>query len=273
MLARSFGLPFVITARGTDVNVLPNYVLPRAMIRWAAEQADGLITVSSALAAKLAALGIAESKITVLRNGVDAAVFRPTIPYQHEGSTPAPLAISVGNLVPSKGHDLAISALRHIEGLHLWIVGGGPDRSRLETLSQRLNLSGRVRFLGAVPHERMPEVYSAADVLILASEREGWPNVVLEAMACGARVVATNVSDVSTILHESVSGTCLAVRSVEALVNGLRRIIAAPVHREATRAHAVRFGWHTTTRGQIELFRAICARHSGGRAGQSYPRQ
>jgi teichuronic acid biosynthesis glycosyltransferase TuaC len=263
MLARSFDVPVVITARGTDINVLPDYAAPRAMIRWAAKQADGLIAVSSALADKLAAIGIPESRVTVLRNGVDATLFRPAEPYRIDGSTAGPLAISVGNLVPLKGHDLAISALQHIGTLNLWIVGSGPERGRLEALARELQVERRVHFLGAVPHERMPEVYSAADILILASEREGWPNVLLEAMACGARVVATNVSDVPQIIGDSAAGTWIHERTVEALVKALHELLATSVSREATRAYALRFGWDATTRGQIELFKAIKARRAG----------
>lgn len=260
MLGRAFRLPVTVTARGTDINLIPDYLMPRRMIRWAAERADGLIAVSSALAAKLSALGIERSSISVLRNGIDTAVFRPVVPLYGRDRPPSPLAISVGNLVRLKGHDLAISTLPEIPELNLWIVGGGPDLSRLEALARSLGVDERVSFLGVVPHERMPEVYSAATVLILASEREGWPNVLLEAMACGARVVATNVSDVPKIITEPAAGAWLRERSLPALVHALRGVLAMPVSREATRSHALRFSWDSTTRGQIELFREIVRR-------------
>lgn len=237
------------------------------MIRWAADHADGLIAVSNALGAKLTSLGVAESRVTILRNGVDPALFQRTKRYQHAGSVPSPLIVSVGNLVPLKGHDLAIATVQHIAGLTLWVVGAGPERGRLEALTRELGIEDRVRFLGTVPHERMPEVYSAADFLVLASEREGWPNVLLEAMACGARVVATNVSDVARVLGTPEAGVCVADRSVTALAKALRDLMAMPVAREVTRAHALRFGWDSTTRGQIELFAAIKARRSALAAG------
>jgi glycosyltransferase involved in cell wall biosynthesis len=261
MLGRAFGLPVTVTARGSDINVLPNYALPRRLIRRAARQADGVIAVSSALAGKLAGLGVEQSRITVLRNGVDPKVFRPVTPFEPgEGPPPRPLAISVGNLVPLKGHDLVISALTDLPGLTLWIVGGGPERGRLEALARDLNVAGRVRFLGVVPHERMPEVYSAADVLVLASEREGWPNVLLEAMACGTRVVTTKVSDVSDLVNTPAAGNRVAERSAGRLAQAIREILAVPLPREATRLHAQGFTWEATTRGQIELFKEILRR-------------
>jgi len=261
MLGRAFGLPVTVTARGSDINVLPNYALPRRLIRRAARQADGVIAVSSALAGKLAGLGVEQSRITVLRNGVDPEVFRPVRPFEPgQGPPPRPLAVSVGNLVPLKGHDLVISALTDLPRLTLWIVGGGPERGRLEALARDLNVAGRVRFLGVVPHERMPEVYSAADVLVLASEREGWPNVLLEAMACGTRVVTTKVSDVSDLVNTPAAGNRVAERSAGRLAQAIREILAVPLPREATRLHAQGFTWEATTRGQIELFKEILRR-------------
>ncbi len=263
MLGRAFGLPVTVTARGTDINLISDFAVPRRMIRRAAERADGLIAVSSALAAKMAKVGIERSRITVLRNGVDPTFFRPLDPARGEyGPPPSPLAVSVGNLVPLKGHDLAISALREVPELKLWIVGGGPERGRLEALARGLGVEDRLRFLGVVPHERMPEIYSAADVLILASEREGWPNVLLEAMACGARVVTTNVSDVAEIVTEPAAGVCIKERSIACLAQALREVLAVSQPREATRAHALGFTWDATTQGQIRLFREILSRGS-----------
>lgn len=255
MLGREFGLPVTVTARGTDINVIPDYALPRQQIRWAARRADGLIAVSSALATKLARLGVDRGRISVLRNGVDPTLFMPVAPYREHGS--GPLVVSVGNLVPLKGHDIVIRALAEIPELTLWIVGGGPEQSRLQALVESLGVSERVSFLGIVPHERMPAVYSAADALVLASEREGWPNVLLEAMACGARVVTTKVSDVAEIVTDPAAGTWIRERSVPALVDALKAILATPDPREATRAHALQYSWEATSRGQIELFRNV----------------
>ena len=261
MLGRTFGLPVTVTARGSDINVIPEYGVPRRLIRWAASHADGVIAVSSALAERLSALGIDRSRTTVLRNGIDATLFRPVTPFGGTGrDPPSPLAVSVGNLVPLKGHDMAISALAELPKLNLWIVGAGPEQTRLEALARSSGVAGRVTFLGVLPHERMPEVYSAADVLILASKSEGWPNVLLEAMACGARVVATNVSDVPQVVTIPAAGAWVRERTVAALAQAVREVLATPISREQTRAHALNFAWDATTRGQVELFKSILDR-------------
>ena len=259
LLGRAFGLPVTVTARGTDLNVIPEYCLPRTWIKWAAARADGLVTVSAGLAERLTVLGVPDAKVTVLRNGVDPDLFKP-VPLRTGGDdngTGSALAVSVGNLVPLKGHDLVISALPALPGLRLDIVGDGPERQKLEQLARNLGVADRVRLIGRVAHERMPEVYSAADLLVLASEREGWPNVLLEAMACGTPVVATRVSGASEIITKPAAGLLLGERSVAALSDALARLLAAPPERAATRAHALKFTWEATTRGQIDLFRAI----------------
>lgn len=261
MLGRAARLPVTVTARGSDVNLLPQFSQPRRLIRWAARHADGVITVSSALAARLGDIGVEPSQITVLRNGVDPAVFRPTEPYAAAGALPArPLAVSVGNLVPLKGHDIAIAAAARVPTLTLWIVGAGPERARLQRVANECGIADRVRFLGIVPYECMPAVYSAADLLLLASEREGWPNVLLEAMACGARVVTTRVSDVVEVVNSPAAGLWVAERSADSLAGAIMKLLAAPLPREATRAHALGYTWDETTSGQLALFKRILER-------------
>lgn len=259
MLGRAFGLPVTVTARGTDINLIPRYALPRCLIRWAARRADGVITVSGALAERLAALGVERERITVLRNGVDPTVFRPVQPCQPAQweDCGLPLALSVGNLVPLKGHDLVIRAVAQIPELRLWIVGDGSERERLEALVQQLDAAKRIRFLGVVPHEHMPEVYSAAKLLVLASEREGWPNVLLEAMACGTRVITTRVSDVAEFVSVPAAGSLVEERSVTALVNAIQTSLSTPVSRQETSSYARQFSWESTTAGQLALFREI----------------
>ncbi|MGZ9190171.1 MAG: glycosyltransferase, partial [Nitrospira sp.] len=128
MLGRAFGKPVTITARGTDINLIPRYPLPRRMIRWAAERADGLITVCAALKDELVRLGIPPERVRTLRNGVDLEVFRPVNRQQARRTltVSGPVLASVGNLIARKGHDLVIRALEHLPDVTLLIAGEGP---------------------------------------------------------------------------------------------------------------------------------------------------
>jgi glycosyltransferase involved in cell wall biosynthesis len=260
-LARRFKKPLVITARGSDINLLPEHAWPRRMILAAARAASGIIAVSGALKERMAALGVEAEKIRVLRNGVDLSAF-------HAGDRESarrrlgfagPTLISVGNLIPTKGHDLAIGALKALPDAGLLIAGEGPQEGALRALAERLGVAARVRFLGRVAHEELGGVYRAADVLVLASVREGWPNVLLEAMACGTPAAATAVGGVPEVVADWAAGELLAERSAAGVADAVQRLLRDPRPSAATRAYAERFGWEATTAGQMALFRSILA--------------
>jgi len=265
-LGRAFDLPVAITGRGTDLNLIPHEnAAARRMIHNAAMRADGLIVVARALKTRLAALGVPEARIEVLRNGVDLDLFRPRdrARIRADLGLDGPVLLSVGNLVALKGHELMIEALARLAGHTLLIAGAGPEEPRLKALGRRLGVPSRLRFLGRIAHEALPEIYSAADLLVLASSREGWPNVLLEAMACGTPVVATRVGGVAEIVAAPAAGRVVETRTAEALAEGIRALLAAPPSRAETRAYAEDFGWEATTRGQIALFERILARRRG----------
>jgi glycosyltransferase involved in cell wall biosynthesis len=259
LLGKALGKPVVITPRGTDVNLIPAYALPRRMIRWAAESAAHLIAVSRALKEALVALGIPEEKITVLRNGVDLAMFRPLdrISIRAKLGLEGPVLLSVGHLIERKGHDLVIRALLSLPQHKLLICGTGPERAALGGLAKDIGVENRVRFLGQIAHDRLAEIYGAADALVLASNREGWPNVLLEAMACGTPVIASNIWGNPEIVARREAGILMRERSAAGVAEAVRELFSDLPAREATRAYAEGFSWDETTRGQIKIFRSI----------------
>jgi glycosyltransferase involved in cell wall biosynthesis len=259
LLGRHFAKPVVITARGTDVNLIPRYWLPRQMILWAARHAAGMITVAGALKDKLVALGVPEGRIEVLRNGVDLEFFRQV---DRESSRRRlgirrTTLLAVGNLVPLKGHDLAIRAMKLLPEMDLVIVGDGPERDALGALAGELSLGDRVSFAGALAQEDLRHYYGAADALILASSREGWPNVLLESMGCGTPVIASAVGGTPEVVAAPEAGVLMTERTPEALAQAVRRLFARNPVRSATRHYAEGFDWRATTAGQLELFGRI----------------
>lgn len=259
LLGRYFNKPVVITARGTDINLISHYFLPGRMIRWAAKNAAGLVTVSEALRQELGTLEINSQRIRVLRNGVNLSVFRPMDrdKARRKLGLKGPTLLSIGSLIRSKGHDVLIKALPALPEVTLIIVGEGTYRGPLAQLARDLGLIDRVRFLGAVPHERLSEIYAAADILVLASIREGWPNVLLEAMACGTPALATPVGGVPEIVKSPAAGRLLDDRSPKGIAAAVRALLQDPPARAATLAYAEQFDWSSTTQGQIDLFRNI----------------
>jgi glycosyltransferase involved in cell wall biosynthesis len=259
LLGRRFGKPVVITARGTDVNLIPRYRLPRTMIRWAARRAAGMITVAHALKDDLVRVGVPAERIEVLRNGVDLQLFRPIdreAGRRRLGLTRMTL-LSVGHLVPRKSHDLVIQALRRLPEMDVIIIGDGPERAALGALAWESGVGDRVRFAGAVAQEELRQYYGAADALVLASSREGWANVLLESMACGTPVVASNVGGTAEVVAAPEAGVLLAERTPEALAEAVRGLFARYPDRGATRRYAEGFSWAETTAGQLRLFSRI----------------
>ena len=258
-LGRRLNKPVVITARGTDVNYIPRYPKPRRMIIAAAQAAAGIIAVSQAIKDAIVDLGIPAGKVVVLRNGVDLELFHP------EGRSEARkslnlqgrVLLSVGHLIERKGHNFPIEAMPALPGFTLVIAGAGPERNRLEALVKKLGVQDRVRFLGSVSHHELQKVYAAADALVLASSREGWPNVLLESMACGTPVVATPIWGNPEVVSQPAAGVLMKARTAEAVAEGVVRLFGNLPDRAATRRYAEGYSWDDTSQGQVRLFRDI----------------
>lgn len=263
MLGRLLNKPVVITARGTDLNQIPAYALPRRQILWAAGQAAGMITVCQALKDTLVEMGVAESRVHALRNGVDLVRFQPrerTVARAVFGAKGKTL-LSVGHLIERKGHDLVIRALIDLPDCHLLIAGDGPEKARLQALASAIGVAERVNFLGSVRPEDMAQLYSAGDILILASSREGWANVLLEAMACGTPVVASNVWGTPEVVCQPEAGLLMRERTPWGVAQGVQALFRSLPERQATRIYAEAFSWDATTAGQLALFRDILAKN------------
>ncbi len=266
-LARRLGKPFVMTARGSDVTELATYPRQRRMILDAVIRADAVIAVAAALKDDLVRLGAPAEKIRVLRNGVDLDLFRPI----DRAASRAALNVdgvvlaSVGGLIPRKGHDIAVKALAEMPAATLLIAGRGPEEAALKSLAAQTGVAQRVRFLGQLPHDALVDVYNAADALVLASTREGWPNVLLEAMACGTPAVAADAGGAREVIREAAAGRVLKERTPEALAAALRDVLNAS-DRAATRAYAERHSWDETSDGLDALFREITDKHRRRRA-------
>lgn len=261
-LARELGKPFVVTGRGTDLNLIPQYPGPRRMLQQVIGEAAHMITVAGALKDYLLALGAADDRVTVLRNGVDLQLFHPQTDREalrRRLSIEGPTLLSVGHLIERKGHHLAIDAMRELPEWTLLIAGDGPMEKVLRQQVQTLNLQQRVRFIGRVDQQQLREYYSAADALVLASSREGWANVLLESMACGTPVVASPVDGTPEVVAQPSAGVLMHDLSAAAIIDGVRRLAADMPARDATRTYAEGFDWDATSQGQLDIFQRAVA--------------
>lgn len=270
-------LPVTLTCRGTDLNLWPTIKGAGDEIRAMLKGIDQVIGVSEALRQKALELGCPEERAITLRNGVDAELFSPGDQVEARKKLGLPtcgkIALMVGNLVELKGQHLVIEALARLQkeqpdgDWHLALVGKGDNRDKLQAQVKALGLAERVVMPGGQPAQNLPDWYRSADVLVLASSREGWPNVVLEAMASGLPVIGTPVGGVPEIFSDCPA-TRLAERSVEAITQALLesdKLLAA-----AARPHALKHDWKTTVDGLAALFERLT--DAAAREGTATPK-
>jgi glycosyltransferase involved in cell wall biosynthesis len=131
----------------------------------------------------------------------------------------------------------------------------------LEALARELGVQAHVTLTGALPNDTLATWYSAADALILASSREGWANVLLEAMACGTPVVATRIWGTPEVVSTDDVGLLVEQRSSEGLAASLLQMLESPRDRGRVRWYAEGFGWEQTSQAQVSLFREMVGSH------------
>jgi glycosyltransferase involved in cell wall biosynthesis len=246
--ARLLGVPSVVKLHGSDINVMAKLPGPRRQTTWALSRAARVVAVSRALADEVAALGVPRDQITVVMNGVDAALFhlRDRAAARSELGLPSgPLALYVGNLKPEKGVlDLVRawdSVARTVPDARLAIVGGGPLQATLEA-----QLPPRASLVGPRPLSEIPTWMAACDILVLPSHIEGTPNVVLEALACGRRVVATSVGGVPDLITNDTLGALVPAQQPDALAAALTQALRTRYAAEAVAEQGARGGWEAS---------------------------
>lgn len=264
-IAAELRVPVVLTARGSDLNVLARDPFVREQIRRAAATAFACCAVSGALADRFAAVAeLPRERILVMPNGVDLDRFRPGDAREARLRLGLPadgrLLLAVGRLVVGKRFVQVARLLRELPAdVRLVVVGEGPERARIQRAG-----GGRVLLLGNQPPDVVADACRAADLCVLPSEREGWPNVVGEALASGLRVVATAVGGIPEILGidvgvESPLGALVPPGDEAALRAALQRLLSTRAEPARVRAFAERLGWPPVVGRLGDLFTAAFA--------------
>lgn len=254
LLAKLFGCPVVITLRGSIVR-LSGYRLHRPQLRWALRHADRVTAVSESLKGVAVGLGVPAARVRVIPNGVDATVFRPMDRREARQLCGLPenatILLTVAGLYEGKGQQTIVDLLpamasRYPEVLYVMVGSPRPGESyqrRLKGAVRKLGLARHVWFAGPRPHAELGRWFSAADVSVLATQSEGWPNVLLESLACGTPVVATRVGGAPEIVRHGEDGFLVPYGDSAAMREALLLAVAQPWDRSAIVGHAQRFDW------------------------------
>ena len=173
--------------------------------------------------------------VHLLPHGVDLRRFRPRPP----GRSDELRLLAVGRLVEKKGFHVLLAAAARLDiPFRIRVVGEGPERGRLTGMVEAHGLSGRVTLEGPLTHAELPEAYASADAVVVPSiqdasgDRDGLPNVVLEAMACARAVVASDIAAVGCAVAHGETGLLVPPGDARALASALRRLAGAPALRE-----------------------------------------
>lgn len=244
--------------------------LPVGAVVWAHEallpivyRRTPFLAISESTRDDLVRRGIARERISVVRCGLDQGAYAVTNPPEKRG----PVVAFLGRLRKYKGAQLVLRALPAVLAAapeaRLDVIGDGPYRPELERLAERLGVSARVRFLGALSHQAKVAALNEAQVATCPSPKEGWGLTVIEANACGAPVVASRSPGLVESVREGETGILVPHGDVAALAAGIARLLGDRAERlrmaDAGRRWAATFDWETCYRESRACFARAAA--------------
>lgn len=263
--ARKLGVPCIVGALGSDIHVRSG--INDRMTRKTIAGVDALLTVSEAMRqTAIHEFGAPADQVHTIVNGFNTSVFHPrdqqAIRLRLGIALDEQVIIYVGRFVEAKGMRELIQAFQAMartnNKVSLALIGDGVMKAELISLIEQAGLQGRVRIPGGQPPDQVAEWICAADVLTLPSWSEGYPNVVVEGLACGRPVVATDVGGTREILNER-NGILIPPRQADVLQKALEQALRANWDREAI-ARAMQRTWDDVAKETLQVCQQVVAR-------------
>ena len=258
------GIPFVVTLRGSDVLKAQKGRLTYLISLWVMKRASFVTTVSQAMKDWVVQQGISSDTVFTIRNGVNLCGI-----HKKDPKDPICHFIFVGSLVPGKGLKYLLQAFFSLKVLekntHLLIVGDGEEMDNLKTGVHEKGLSDVVTFSGKKASDQIPELMQRSDCLVLPSLSEGIPNVILEAMACGLPVLASNLPGIREVVEDEKTGFLVAPKDVKGLTKKLLILAQNPERRQKMGAQAyqhlseLNLSWEESAKQYLEVYEKVCA--------------
>ena len=222
-LARALGVPFGFSVHARDARKVD-----RAALHDRARRAACVVACNADVAEEFDGSG---ARIDLVPHGVDVRRF------SGERRSPSGVlnALAVGRLVEKKGFHVLLDALSMLQvPWRLRIIGEGPEGDRLASQARALGVTGNVTFCGTATHDALPYEYARADVVVVPSvcdrtgDRDGLPNVVLEAMASGVAVVATDMGAIGSAIRHGITGLLVPAADAPAMTAALNEVASSP---------------------------------------------
>lgn len=237
--AQQLHLPVVVTAHGSDIN----YYTRRTPTNWAAawptiwglRHATAVTVVCEDLREKILSFNVPAERMTIIPAGVQENIFFPrgekkSLRQQLKLSEKDTILLFVGNLIPVKGLKFLFRAFKQVcekhSSIKMIIIGGGDLEVSLKKFAHTLGIEPNIIWAGRKTHSEIPFWMSAVDFLVLPSLNEGYPMVVLEALACGTPVIASRVGGIPEILVSPDFGIMVPSCDSEALAQAILNVVS-----------------------------------------------
>lgn len=268
MFAEKWNIPLVITVHGSDINMIARDTARRHLIAETLKKADAVVTVSEKLKKKVIALTGRQKGIYHIPNGMDPNRFYPGSQSRAKKklglSHWEKIIVFVGRLEPVKGLDKLIQAVSELESsVGLVLAGNGSLKKQLNHQVQELGMEGRVLFCGAIEHHCLVDYFQAADLLALASHSEGWPTIILEAMACGTPVVSPAVGGVPEIITNDSLGVLTEDNRPELLTRAFEKALGRSWDGYRICRYAEKYTWDAVADAYVNIYNRITKNFSG----------
>ena len=229
-ISKRYQIPYIITVRGSDILMYPksNSYL-RKVISITLENCSGLIAVSDHLKEQAISLGTPPDNCTTQPDGIPTEFFSWS--KENEKRRSRDVLLFVGRLISEKNVMIMIDALAKVvqekADVRLVIAGKGPLETEMRAKLSKIVNNSNFEFLGHLSHSRLAAEMKNATLLLLPSKSEGWPNVIMEAMACGTPVIASKVGGIPEQITSETFGLLCSPNSVEdmamKIITGLKK--------------------------------------------------
>lgn len=242
VVSRITGVPLVVSLHGSDVFVAERYAVFRPMVHFIFRTACHVIACSTDLAQRAIGLGLPKTHATVIPYGVNIDRYGPApqsrrrVRKRLSIADSQPVVMAMGRLVYKKGFAYfiraAASVLKQFPTAHFIIAGDGDLRGELEDITRSLGISGNFSFVGHVPWVDTPAYLSMVDVFVVpsvidqAGNVDGLPNVLLESLASGCAVVASQIAGIPEVINDGENGLLVPQKDVGALAEAICRLLA-----------------------------------------------
>ena len=265
LLKKQFKLPYIISLRGSDVPGYSDrfpliYKLLTPLIKLIWENAQ--IVVSNSIKLKELALhSNPKQKIEIIYNGIDTNKFYPT----EKNNSKKEFIVTPGasRITDRKGLQYLIKAIAELVSqypqIKLKIMGEGNARKYLEEQVAQLNIATQVKFLGRIPRDKTAKYYQEASVFVLPSLNEGMSNAMLEALASGLPIIATDTGGTQELVEDKKNGYIIKMKNSQDIVQKIERLINSSKLREKmgqiSRQKALNMSWSKIARQYIALYK------------------